>query len=216
MRGKRKMRLHRAPSPINSSDLLLAHCRGHGSATRNLSGVIICPAKRTAVVRRTPSPLGIIRFKGRKSTFRFTPGMEDNTALLGDGVRIRLRLHGLFRGHNAAVNPEREEAIPAGRAAIRGGAKEAVHPTQHAHSVLARNALHVQVAAHRAMHVPDVSDGSGPGVEARVADSATPWAQPGHADQIIFRTAPTRPAWTVAMTDRTKQVFSPLVNLQKG
>ncbi len=57
VRGKRKMRLRHASSAKNSSDSRFAHCRGHGSATRNLSGVIICPANRTAVIRRTPSPL---------------------------------------------------------------------------------------------------------------------------------------------------------------
>jgi hypothetical protein len=57
IRGKRKMRMLHASSAGNSDNSRFAHCRGHGSATRNLSGVIICPAKWTAVLRRTPSPL---------------------------------------------------------------------------------------------------------------------------------------------------------------
>ena len=134
---------------------------------------------------------------------------------MGDGMRIQFRLRRLLRGNNAAVNPKREEAIPARSAAIRGSAKEAVHPTEHAHSMLARNALHVQVAAHSAMHVPDVSDGSGPGVKTQVADPATPGTKPGHSHHIIFDTAATRAARTVAMTGRTKQGCSPLTSQRK-
>ena len=57
IRGKRKARILQASPARNSENPRFAHCRGHGSATRNLSGVIICPAKWTAVIRRTPSPL---------------------------------------------------------------------------------------------------------------------------------------------------------------
>ena len=122
-------------------------------------------------------------------------------------MRLGSGFHGLLRGYDAAVNPKREKAIPAWGAAVRGSAKKALHPAQHAHSVLARNALHVQVAAHSAMHVPDISDGGRPGEKARVTGPATPGPQSSHSHEVVLDTSSPGPSGTVAVTDRTKQIF---------
>ncbi len=152
----------------------------------------------------------IIRFAEWKSTLslRHVPG--EKTVLVRDGMRFRPGFHGLLRGHDAAVNPKGEKAIPARSATIRGSAKQAVHPGEQAHPMLARNALQVHVAAHSAVHVGDISDRSRPGVKARVAGSATPGAQPCHSCQVILDSSSARTAGTVAMTDRTQQIlFTP-------
>ena len=122
-------------------------------------------------------------------------------------MRLRPGFHGLLRGYDAPVNPKREKAIPARGAAIGGKAEQAEQPGEHAHSMLARNALQVHVAAHSAMHIPDISDGSRPGIKARVASSAAPGPQPCHSHQVVLDTSSAGPAGTVAMTDRTKQIF---------
>jgi hypothetical protein len=84
------MRLLHASSSRNSDSSRFAHCRGHGSATRNLSGVIICPAKWTAVIGRTPSPLP-------NHTFR--------------EMEVNLRLPACSGGKNAA-SAGRDETPP--------------------------------------------------------------------------------------------------------
>jgi hypothetical protein len=71
--GTEKSRQFHASSAKNFSHFRFAHCRGHGSATRNLSGVIICPAKRTAVIRRTPSPLANHTFRATEVNLRVPP-----------------------------------------------------------------------------------------------------------------------------------------------
>jgi hypothetical protein len=165
-----------------------------------LSGVIICPAKRTAVIRRTPSPCAIIRSRQGKSTIPLPAVPKLKTRLLRDGMRFRAGLHGVLRGNNAAVNTEGKKAIPARRTAIGGDAKEKEQPGEHAHSMVARNSRQIQVAAQFAMHVADVSDGSRPGVKASVARTAAPRAQPGHSHEVILHSASAGTAGTVAMT----------------
>jgi len=64
------MRVLHASGAGKSDHSRFVHCRGHGSATRNLSGVIICPARRTAVIRRTPSPLANHTFRATDVNLR--------------------------------------------------------------------------------------------------------------------------------------------------
>lgn len=195
---------HRAAdcnTPLRALDSV--HCRGHGSATRNLSGVIICPAKRTAVIRRTPSPQVIIRGAERKSTFGCRHVPQRQTVSVGHGMRFRTRFYGALCGHDAPVNPQREKTIAAGGAAIGGKAKQTKHPSQWAHAVLAGDALQVQVAAQSAMHVPNVSDGSSPGKKAGIAGLAAPGTQSAESHHVVLHTASAGSAGAVAMTDRT-------------
>jgi len=124
-------------------------------------------------------------------------------------MRLRLWFQGLLRRNDAAVNPKGEESIAARCAPIRGSAKQTIHPGESAHSMLARNTRQVHVAAPFAMHVPDISDGSRPGVKPRVAGSATPGAQPRHSRQVVLDTSSSGSAGTVAMTSRTQQIFFP-------
>ena len=195
----------------NHDSLELIHCRGHGSATRNLSGVIICPATRTAVIRRTPSPCAIIRIVRGKSIFSVHKVAGFPTRLVRDGMGCFLSgFHGNLRGHDAAVKPQREKAVAARGAAVGGRAEKPKNPGEHSHAVLAGNSLHVQVPAHSAVHVADVPDGSGPRIKTQVAGAATPGAQSGNSNRVVFDTASARAARTVAMTGRTKQIhFTP-------
>jgi hypothetical protein len=153
--------------------------------------------KRTAVIRRTPSPFAIIRFARGKSTFGFRYVPELKSALVRDGVRLHNRFHGLLRGNDAAVNLKGEKTIPARSAAVRGNAKQSKNPGEQSHPVLARNTLQIHVAAQSAVHVPDISDGSRPGEKTRVANSAAPRPQPYHSRQIVLGAAPARPPRTV-------------------
>lgn len=185
---------------------------GHGSAARTSPGVIICPAKRTAVIGRTPSPIAIIRFAVRKSTARARGcvGGKRRRRLARDGMRFRpLRFYGTRGRNNAPVEPEREKTVAAGGAAIRGHAEKTKQPGQHAHAVLAGNALQIHVAAQAAMHKPDIADGSGPGKKAGIAGLAAPGTQPRNAQHIVFRAASTGAAGAVAMTGRAYQIHFP-------
>src|SRR5579864_510501 len=122
-------------------------------------------------------------------------------------MRLRTGFHGLLRGYNAAVNPKREKAIPAWGATVSRSAEQAIHPGEHTHSMLARNTLQVHVAAHSAMHVPDISDRGSPGEKARVTGPATPGPQSSHSHEVVLDTSSPGPSGTVAVTDRTKQIF---------
>lgn len=192
------------------------HRRGHDSATRNLSGVIICPAIRTAVIRRTPSPFGIIRLARWKSTFGLRRVPHGKTELLWDAGRLRLRFQGLLRGYDTAVNAKREKAIAARGAAVSRGAKQAVHPGQQANPMVAGNARQIHVSALFAVHVPKISDGSRPGVKARIAGSAAPGAQLGRSYQEVLGASSAGTAGTVAMTERAQQIFFSPGTLKKG
>lgn len=178
---------------------------GHGSAARISPGVIICPAIRTAVIGRTPSPVPMIRFAQWKSTARYVRVPAGKTTLVRNSLRFRPLLHGLLRRNNAAVEPERKETVAAGGAAVRRHAKKTKDPGQHAHAVLAGNALQIHVAAQAAVHKPDVADGSRPGVKAGIAGLATPGTQPRDSQHVVFDTASAGAAGVVAMTDRTYQ-----------
>src|ERR1700689_1259375 len=70
----------------------------------------------------------MIRFPGWKSTFGFFCVPALKTGLVRDGLRLDSWFHGLLCRYNAAVKSKREKAIPARGAAIRGDAKEAIHP----------------------------------------------------------------------------------------
>jgi hypothetical protein len=131
------------------------------------------------------------------------------------GVSVRLRLHGAVRGCDPAIDPKREKAVPARCAAVGGKAQQPKRPGEHAHPMLARNALQVHVSAHFAMHVPDITHGSGPGVKARIASPATPWAQPCQPHQVVLYTASAGTSEAVAMAGRTQQFGSPLGSLLK-
>jgi hypothetical protein len=104
------------------------------------------------------------------------PNVPVEAASMMDSDLLLLRSHGLFRGDDAPVNPKREKAIPARRAAIGGRAEQSIDPRKYAHAMFARNALHIQIAAHSAMNVPDVSDGCRPRKETRIAGLAPPRA----------------------------------------
>src|SRR5579872_4801482 len=95
-----------------------------------------------------------------------------------------LGCHGLFCGDDAPVNPKREKSIPARCASISGSAKESINPGERAHAMFARNALHIQIAAHSTMDIRNVSDWSGPGKKPRIADSTSPRTQPQRASEI--------------------------------
>src|SRR5580704_18561537 len=79
-----------------------------------------------------------------------------------------------------------------------------------------RNTRHVQIAAHSAMHIPDIFNGGCPGEKTRVADSAAPGAQPCHSRQVVVETSSAGAAGTVAMTDRTQQIMFSLRGPRKG
>jgi hypothetical protein len=178
---------------------------GHASAARTSPGVIICPAKRTAVIGRTPSPVSMIRFARRMSTAHYAHVAVRKTKLVRDSLRFRPLLHGLLRRNNAAIEPERKKAVAARGAAIRWHAEKTKDPGQHAHAVLAGNALQIHVAAQAAMHKPDVADGGRPGVKAGIAGLAAPGTQPRDSHRVVFDTASAGAAGAVAMTDRTYQ-----------
>jgi hypothetical protein len=203
MRGKTEYAPAHTWSATKPSLFRFAHCRGHGSATRNLSGVIICPAKRTAVIRRTPSPLTIILFTRWKSTFGFSCVPDGKTSLVRKGMRLGSRFQGVLRWNNAAVNPEGKKPIAARRAAIGGGAKQPKQPAKHAHPVLARNSRQIQVAALFAVHIPAVPNRSRPGEKTGFAGPATPGPQPSHTRNVVLHASPAGTAGTVAMAYRT-------------
>jgi len=69
----------------------------HDSATGSLSGVIICPAKGTAVMRRTPSPSLILRRGKKKSTLLDPSLFHFRTLRNGQDGAIRI-----FRRRDAA------------------------------------------------------------------------------------------------------------------
>jgi hypothetical protein len=121
-------------------------------------------------------------------------------------MRLRLRLHLVLRGYDGAEGTDREEAVAAWSATIAGEVKQAEEPGECARSMLSGNALEVHVAAHYAMRVSGIRHGNGPGIESRIATPATPGAQQGHPDQIIFDALPPRTTGTVAMTDGTQQL----------
>jgi hypothetical protein len=124
------------------------------------------------------------------------------------------RLDRLPRWNNPAIDSEREETITARRAAIGGSAQQAKYPRKRSHSVLTGNALQVHVAAHPAMHVPDVVKGGRPRVEAGGARLAPPGTHPGDSHKVIFCAAPAGTARTIAMTERAEQAALPLANLR--
>ena len=124
-------------------------------------------------------------------------------------MRHGSRLDGLPRGNNPAIDSEREKTIAARRAAVRGSAQQAKYPRERSYPVLAGNALQVHVAAHPAMHVLNIVQGSRPGVEAGVARLAAPGTHPGDSHEVIFCAAPAGTASTIAMTDRAEQAAYP-------
>jgi hypothetical protein len=91
-------------------------CRTHDSATRSLSGVIICPVKGTAVVRRTPSPWVIIRFAPGKSTLSW----QDSHSWLSCQASRPTTLRGDSVGKNGAI-PGRDEIPSLVRRAVAWG-----------------------------------------------------------------------------------------------
>ena len=123
------------------------------------------------------------------STFGFPHVAERKAPLVRDWFRLHAGFHGLLRGYDAPVKPKRKKAIPAGIAPVGGKAKEAKRPGEQAHPMFARNALQVHIAAHSAMYVPDISDGSRPGKKTRVASAATPGTQSCHSYQVILGAA---------------------------
>jgi len=131
-------------------------------------------------------------------------------------MRLGSRFQRLLRRYDAAVNAEGKEPVAARSAAIRGGAKQAIQPAEHAHPVLARNAGQVHVAALFAMYVPHISDGGSPGEKARFAGPATPGTQTGHPGKVVLKASPAGAAGTVAMTDRTQQILFSPGTLKKG
>jgi hypothetical protein len=82
--------------------------------------------------------------------------------------------------------------------------------------MFARNTRHVQIAAHSAMHIPDIFNGGCPGEKTRVAGATTPGAQPCHTRQIVVETSSAGAAGTVAMTDRTQQIIFSLRGPRQG
>jgi hypothetical protein len=133
----------------------------------------------------------------RNHTFeavKVNPGLSKCSAgecgLVWNGLRLHLCLHGLFRGYDTAVDPKREKTIATRCAAIGWNPHEPKHPGEHAHTVFAGNALHIEVAAQSAVHIIDVLDGSGPGVKPNVTYAAPPGTQSRHADHVILDTTP--------------------------
>jgi hypothetical protein len=57
-------------------------------------------------MRRTPSPLAIIRFARWKSTFGFRAVPDGEMSLVREGMRLRPWFNRLFRGYDAVVNPK--------------------------------------------------------------------------------------------------------------
>jgi hypothetical protein len=129
------------------------------------------------------------------------------TRLVRGGMCLHSGFHRRLRRHDPPVNSKREKPISAHGAAVRGSAQQAQHPGEISDPVLARNARQIHIAALFAMHVPDISHGSRPGIKARGAGSATPGAQLCSPYQVVLGTSSARPARTVAMADGTQQLF---------
>ena len=115
------------------------------------------------------------------------------------------RVYRRLRGHNAPVDPEGEKAVPARSAPIRRKLQQAEQQGKCACAMLTRNTGQVHVAAHSAVDVCNVADGSRPRIEAQIACLAAPGTQPCQAGKIIVDTTPSRSAGAVALTVRTKQ-----------
>ena len=75
---------------------------------------------------------------------------------------------------NAAVLAQGEKPVPAGIAAVRREVQQAFQPGEAPADVLARDALHVEVATLRAMDESCVGDGHHPGVKPRLAGPTAP------------------------------------------
>jgi hypothetical protein len=166
--------------------------------------------KRTAVIGRTPSPSAIIRFPRSKSILGGPKRKRRRKQLAEKSVRDHCWLRGLLSGNDAAINAKGEKAVAARRAAIGWRSQQTKDPGERAHSVFARDALQIQVAARPAVHVPHVAERRRPGVKARVAHLATPGTHPCNAYDVILEAAPPGTAWAVTLADRTEQGPSPL------
>ena len=57
--------------------------------------------------------------------------------------------------------------------------KQPEQPGKRACSVLAGNALEIHVAAHSAVHIPNIRDGNGPRIKPQIATPAAPGPQHG-------------------------------------
>ena len=138
---------------------------------------------------------------------------------MGDRVvmmRFRSLIDRMLPGHDAQENAKGKKSIPAGSASISGKAEQAEQPGHRARPVLAGNALQVHVAAHRAMDIRNIADGSRPRIKSQIAAAAAPGPKKCYPDQVVECTAPSGAPRTVAMTNWTNQTRSPLVNSSKS
>jgi hypothetical protein len=180
----------------------------HNSATRSLSGVIICPAFGQRLYGELHR-----RFTKSDTQFAHPNRHAETNSLMQHGMGFHtwfLRCsHGTRRGHNTPVHPYGKKAIPARSATIRRSAKQTEEPseTKHTLAVFTGNALQIHVATHSTMHVGDITERSRPRIKPPLATPASPGTQECDPDNIVLHTASARTMGTVTLTGRTKQVW---------
>ena len=162
----------------------------HDSATRSLSGVIICPANRTAVIWRTPSPFSSYGQPNKSQAGGMMDCGVQTNSLMWDRLRLHLCFRRILDGHNAPIGADREKAVPARSAPIGGKMKQPEQPGERACPVLAGNALEIHVAALAAMRVPNIRDGNGPRIKTQIAAPAAPGPQQSDPNQIVLHAPP--------------------------
>jgi len=166
--------------------------------------------KRTAVIRRTPSPFSSYGLAQRSQLNPIIAGYASINSCVTDWIGSSSCLDRVLRRYNTAVDPDREKAVPAWRAAVSRKAKQAEQPRKGARAMLAGNTLQIHVPAHPAVHESNIGDRGSPGVKSQVAATAPPRPQEYNSAQIVLHAASAGAASTITMTGRTKQELLPL------
>jgi hypothetical protein len=160
---------------------------------------------RTAVIRRTPSPLSSYSQPNTSQSSPTGGCFAKANSLMRHRVRFRPCIYGMFCGYNPPIRPNGEKTVSAGSAPVSGETKQTEQPCERTGTVLAGNALQVHVPAHPAMHETNVRDWRGPGIKSQVATPAAPGAQQSDPHDIVLHTPPAGTAGAVALTRRAKQ-----------
>lgn len=113
-------------------------------------------------------------------------------------------------GRNAAVEPQREEAVTARGAAVSRKMQQAEEPEKPALGyVIAGDALQVQIAATLAVRILLISQGHRQGVEAQLATPAAPGARTYKSDKQVQGAPPFGAPAQVAVATWADQSFTP-------
>jgi hypothetical protein len=111
------------------------------------------------------------------------------------------------QGGDAPEGPHREKAKAAWVAAVRGEVQRALERSEEVFDdALAGDALEIEIAATRAMHVDDELGRHLPGVKADPTGAASPGAQAQKSPKTVLYAAALRAAAGPAMACGTKQV----------